>query len=185
MTGRRGLLVAVVAVALGAGLVVLSAGRRWAAATLTAATGARVHVTVAGHDVAGSLPALGLALLALAVAVLATRRWLRRLVGVVVVTLGGVVVGAAVAGRADVGPALAHRAFGVQAPVVHASASAWSVVAVLGGVLAAVGGALTVVLGHRWPGMGARYDAPGDRPRPVDPSAAAWDSLDRGEDPTA
>jgi tryptophan-associated transmembrane protein len=46
--------------------------------------------------------------------------------------------------------------------------------------------------GHRWPRMSARYDrrpapppaAPAGVNKPVD-NRAAWDSLDRGDDPTA
>jgi hypothetical protein len=33
--------------------------------------------------------------------------------------------------------------------------------------------------------MGARYDAPHASARLKDPAVAAWDALDRGDDPTA
>ena len=188
MTGRRGLLAALAGCVAGGALVLLAAGRTWGRASLTAATGAHVSVHVSGRDAESALPALALALLVMAAAVVASRSWLRFFVGLVTVTLGGVVVGLALTSTGDVAAALQRRAFGVPAGAVHASLSAWAIVTAVGGAFAVVAGALTVLRGSRWPGLGARYDAPGGdgetTARRVEPATAAWDALDRGEDPT-
>jgi uncharacterized membrane protein (TIGR02234 family) len=145
-----------------------------------------VHAT--GRDAANALPALGLAVLVMAAAVLASRSWLRVVIGLVTVSLGGIVIAVALRSTHDVAAALQRRAFGVPPGAVHTSLSGWAVVTTIGGVLAAAAGALTVLCGSRWPGLGARYDGPGaDGPaatRAAEPAAAAWDALDRGEDPT-
>jgi uncharacterized membrane protein (TIGR02234 family) len=189
MTGRRGLLIALTGCVVGGALVLLAGGREWGSALVTAETGARSRVGVTGHAAAPALPALGLALLVFAGAIVAAREWLRRLVGLLLVIVGGAVVGMALSSGHDVAAALRRRAFGVQHLVVHGSVSGWAVVAAVGGAVAVLAGALTVVVGARWPAMGARYDAPAARDAvpagngPAEP-AVAWDALDRGDDPT-
>jgi hypothetical protein len=94
-------------------------------------------------------------------------------------------VAVTLSGRSDTSRVLATKAFGLQIHHVHAPANAWWVLALIGGVMGVAGGAAVVLAGSRWPGLGARYDAPA-RPRPApDPEAAAWDALDHGDDPTA
>ena len=187
MTGRRGLLVAMALDVIAGAMVLLASGRTWGHATYVAQAGAHVAVSATGRNAIAALPALGFALLVLAAAVVASRSWLRFAVGLVTVVLGGIVVGAAVTSTDDVEAALQHRAFGVPATAVHASLSGWAVVTAVAGGLAVVAGVMTVFRGSTWPGLGARYDAPSGgepTPRPVEPTTAAWDALDRGEDPT-
>lgn len=192
MTSRRGLLLALAACVLGGALVLLASGRVWASALVLAQSGRRDRVTVTGHAVAPALPALGLALLVFAGAIVAARSWLRRLVGLLLVVVGGTVIGLSLSTRDDVSAALRRGAFGVQHVNVHAPLSGWAVTAAVGGALGVLAGALTVVAGARWPAMGARYDAPASHapsPTPADPAqpeqpAVVWDALDRGEDPT-
>jgi hypothetical protein len=162
-------------------VVLLAGGRTWGSATVVAATGNRQHVSVTGHDVLPALPALGVALLVLAVAVVAARGRVRALVGLVVVVVAGAVIGLAVTSRDDVAAELRHRAFAVTEPI-RPTTGFWAVLATAGGALAAGAGAGTVALGRRWPSLGSRYDAPARRP---DAEASAWDALDRGDDPTA
>ena len=109
---------------------------------------------------------------------LATRGRLRQLLGGLITLLGlAVAVGGGYGLVADLG-AEAHRQ--------------WPALCLLGGLVAAGGGLLTARRGGGWPAMGARYErtartdaagraGPADR-RPGQP--AAWDALDRGEDPT-
>jgi uncharacterized membrane protein (TIGR02234 family) len=188
VTGRRGLLLALGGCVLGGSLVLLAAGRTWGRVGLTGPTGAHLIVQATGRDAVSSLPALGLALLVLAAGILASRSWLRFVVGLVVVTLGGVVIAVAVRSSDDVTAALQRKAFGVPPGAVHVSFSGWAVVAAAGGAVAVAAGALTVLRGTTWPGLGARYDSPDGAgrasARPVEPATAAWDALDRGEDPT-
>jgi uncharacterized membrane protein (TIGR02234 family) len=185
MTARRSPAGAVIGCAAGGLLVLLASGRIWARTTLhEVAGGGTATVTVTGHVVSPALPALGVALLALAAAILAARRWLRRAVGLVIVALGGAAIAVGVTGRGDVSSALEHREVGVQGLVVHASANGWWLVATLGGLLAVLSGALTVLRAADWMAMGAKYDAPNAPKRVQDPAVVAWDALDRGEDPT-
>lgn len=183
MNGRRGLVIAVALVAAGGAVAVATAGRSWAQASLVAATGTSTHATVSGHVVAPALSPLGLAELALAAATVASRGFVRRVVGVLVVAMGSAVVAVAAHGHAALPGALVRRAFAVQPAGVHPDISVWWVVAVSAGVVSALAGALTVALARRWPAMSARYETPAARGR-GDVAAAAWDALDRGEDPT-
>jgi uncharacterized membrane protein (TIGR02234 family) len=181
---RRGLVAALVAGLLGGALALLVAGRRWAAATVTAPTGTRLHVAASGRALAPALPALGVAALALTLAVLAARGPLRRLVGLLLVVVGGATVAVSVAARGAADRVLAERAFGTAVTVVHAPVAGWWLLAVASGLLMTGAGALTVTLGRHWPSMGSRYDAPRSRRTAADPDASAWDALDRGDDPT-
>lgn len=182
MTGRRGLLVAVAGSALAGGLLLLVGGRTWGSAAVETAGAGRVAVSATGSEVAPALPALGVALLVLAVGVFAARSWLRRLVGLAVVVVGGAAIAVAATARDDVAAELTRQAFAATG-VVAPSTSGWAVLAVVAGGLAVVAGALTVLVGAKWPTLGSRYDAPAARPR--DETASAWDALDRGDDPTA
>lgn len=182
MNGRRGLLVVLVA-CIGAGAVVLiAAGRVWRSANLVAATGQRVSAHVTGHTAEPALPALAIALIVMAGAVVAARGWLRRIVGLVTVVVGGALVALAVASRTDAARELRRQAFAVSHATVSPSLSGWAIVTIIGGLTAVVAGAVTVVLGPGWPALGSRYDAPAVRR--TDDLAGEWDALDRGEDPT-
>lgn len=166
-------------------LALIAAGRVWGQVSVRSAAGSRVQAHVTGHDVAGSLAPCAAALLALALFVLAARGWVRRLTGVLGALLGVAIVVAALAGRSDVGKALAGKAFGVQASALHPPMTIWPWVAVIGGLVAAGCGLLTAVIGPRWVGLGRRYDAPGAQQAGSDDDASRWAALDRGEDPTA
>jgi uncharacterized membrane protein (TIGR02234 family) len=184
VTGRARLLQAVLAIAVAGGLVLLSSGREWAHTRVTVPAGSPATLHVTGHNVAPSLPAVGIALLALAAAVLASSGVMRRLVGLVVVVVGAGTLGVAFSAPGDVSSALEKREVGAAGIVVHASANGWWVLVAVGGLVALAAGLLTVARGVSWPGLGAKYDAPTAAPRPKDPAMAAWDALDRGEDPT-
>jgi uncharacterized membrane protein (TIGR02234 family) len=185
VTSRRSPLPAVAGCAAGGLLVLLTSGRQWAHTTVHAVTGSgATSLSVSGHDVEPSLSALGIALLALAVAILASNGLMRRVVGAVVALVAASAVGVGVAGRAHVSSALENGEVGAKGIAVHAAANGWWVVAVLGGLMALAAGLLTVVRSGSWGGMGSKYDAPA-APKPArDPAAVAWDALDRGEDPT-
>jgi uncharacterized membrane protein (TIGR02234 family) len=185
VNGRRSLGLAIAVIAAGGLLVLLSSGRTWSRASQPSRAGSgRVVLAVTGHQVAPSIPALALALLTLAAAVLAARGQLRRVVGVVVVFIGATTMGVALKAPGQVSQALEHREVGATGLAVHGSANGWWVLTLVGGLLATVAGALTVLRGNRWAALGARYDAP-TAPRPTDPAADAWAAMDRGEDPTA
>ena len=187
LRGRRGLLVAVALTVVGGALTLLAAGRTWASVTLTATTGARVVARVTGREVSSAIPAIGVLLLVLTVALVASRGLLRRLVGLLVVATGAALMVVAVTSADDVAAAVRGEAFAVAAPHVDPGLSAWAVLAAVAGGLAVGAGALTVVAGRRWPGLGRRYEPPAapGRPEPTEPDGStAWESLDRGDDPT-
>ena len=146
---------------------------------------ARQHVSVTGRQVSAALAALAVALLALAVAAVAARGLIRRGVAVLGAVVAVIDVVVAVHARGDVGNALAARAFGVAANSLPAHRSGWWILAVVGGGVASVAFGSVAIAGGRWQGMGARYDAPHATARQKDPTVAAWEALDRGDDPTA
>jgi uncharacterized membrane protein (TIGR02234 family) len=162
-----------------------------------------LSAALTGRDVEPLVPALGIVGLAGLVALLATRRWGRPLVGVLLAAAGLALMLRSLphlaTPPADEARALLldqGRATG-EPPggTVTATASpVWPVVAALGGAALLAGGLGAVLRSRRWPGMSARYDAPGPAvsvprdgapsPAPDRPSGEAWEALDRGEDPT-
>jgi uncharacterized membrane protein (TIGR02234 family) len=180
---------AVLCCLLGAALVLVTAGTTWVRAQVADGAGpeavaAPLAVRLSGADLAPAVSGLGLVGLAGVVAIAATRRRGRVLVGLLVL-LAGVTV-AVVAGRIAADPLPAVRAAaqvrqtapGVAADLrdLRRTAALW--LAPCGGALLACGGATVACRGHRWSALSVRYQAPAARP--VD----AWDALDRGEDPT-
>lgn len=182
---RRSYALSLVASLAGAGLACYAVTRTWSI-ELTPRTGMSDLRTVhTGTDLEPFV--LGLAVVALAGtgALLATHGWLRRALGVLLTLAGLGVLAGSIAGRIGLDPGAAggRGAF-------------WPVLSALGGVIAALGGLIAVRDGHRWPRMSSRYErkpvAPAQlkRPKRSDPlqpadHRAAWDALDRGDDPTA
>lgn len=162
---RRELTGTVLLCALGALVELLAAGRVWATVR-----GAVATTGYTGNHVASAVRPLALVALAGAAALLATKRWSRIAVGVLIVMAGaGTAVAAVVA----------------KAPHGAQSLSAWRVVAVVAAVPVVLAGLAAAARGYRWSVMSARYDAPGSqRQRVQDPDVALWDALDRGDDPT-
>jgi len=167
VTTRRGMLAALGLTALGAALVLATAGQpRWSAPGQLSLVGG------------GAPAATALALVALAgvgLLFLLTGR-ARTVIGVLLVLTGAaVVVVDFYSGRGW----FAYSSF-VKSPLdVHRSVWFWLTAA--GGVLLALGGLLVAVWGHRWPGTRRDYVAPTG---PVPPRRDTWTALDRGEDPT-
>jgi LPXTG-motif cell wall-anchored protein len=209
MTDRRGLTVAVLAVAAGAGLVLLGASRVWWVEVVPRPAPLRPEeIAHTGSSLAPLLPALGLVALAGAGGLLATRRAARRLLG----ALLGVVAVAVVV---------------TVAGALRGAGPLWPAACLVGAVLIGVAGGLAVGYGGRWPEMGARYrrnqpdaaragasqgpdgstaggdvgagpsgtatvgavgaTAAGQTGAPASPRLSAaelWDAVDRGDDPT-
>ena len=181
---KRPLLVAVLGSAVAGAVLLVAAGRTWGAATVQANGAARQHVSVTGHAIAASLPALGIALLALAVAMLAASGVMRRIAALLVVVVGGSAIAAAVRAHGDVGSALAARVFASHAASVGGSRSIWWLLAAVAGALAVVAGAIVVVTGGRSAGLDARYDAPEASSVPSAEAVDDWDAIEHGQDPT-
>jgi uncharacterized membrane protein (TIGR02234 family) len=202
-TGRRELTTAVLGAAVAGALALVSGGQAWAAVTAERqAPLSPVVAVLSGADAAPLVPAMGLVLLAAAVALLAVRSVGRVVVGLLMAVAGGVLAWSGV--RALTGTLDAAVA-GIPAGGTTTDVTAvWPVLAAVAGVLGAATGLLVVLRGRSWPGMGRRYGrgtgAPAaDTPAADTPAAAtpartetdedraqsAWKALDRGEDPTA
>ena len=183
MSSRRGLTTAVLLCLVGAFVVLVAAGRAWVSVEVDAGplvegrTDART-----GTAVATGVSALGLVGLAGVVALAATRRAGRTVVGLVLLATGAGVVAAVL--TADL--SLADQPFAGETGDVSLEITAWSSVTAVGGVLLLAAGGLTVARGRSWPVLGQRYEAPaGTAPAPQQPTERSlWEALDRGEDPT-
>ena len=189
MSSRRGLTTAVLLCLLGAFVVLVAAGRPWVSVEVPAGPLADARTDVhTGTELVPGLSALGLLGLAGVVALAATRRIGRVLVGVVLVATGGGVVASVLSAY---GTALAEE-LPDQPTDAAATLSVWSVLTLLGGVLLVAAGVLTVARGRTWAELGQRYEAPAgaapqtptEQPTEQPTERSLWEALDRGEDPT-
>ena len=181
---KRGLFVTVVTTAVAGALLLLASGRTWGAATVTASGAARQHVSVTGHDVAPALSAIGIALLAMSVALLAARGPLRRIGGLIVVAIGAAALAGGFRARGDVGHKLASKVFASSAQSVGGSRPAWWLMVVIAAALAVIAGAATTIGAGRRGGLSARYEAPATSARSERPPADDWEAIEQGQDPT-
>lgn len=173
--GVRGRRLAVLLCAAGAGLALFAATRVWVVeVTARPAPLPELRHARSGADLLPWLSPLAVVALAGTGAVLATRAVARRVVGALLLLVNLALVGGG--------------AYGVRLADTGEPRVLWPVLCAVGGLLAAVGGVLVVLRGRDWPGIGPRYDgaARGGAARALaaDGTAAVWDALDRGEDPT-
>jgi uncharacterized membrane protein (TIGR02234 family) len=181
------------AAALAGALALSAGGQSWASVTAVRHPPLPpVTVAALGSDAAPLVPAAGLVLLAAAVALLAVRGPGRVVVGLLMALAGGVlawsglrVLFGGLTSAAVALPGLGRT--GDTGVVVHV-ARTWPVLALLAGVLGVAAGVATVLRGRGWPGMGRRYERDAGAVLPPrtdeDRAQAAWQALDRGEDPT-
>jgi uncharacterized membrane protein (TIGR02234 family) len=191
VSARRELSAAVLLCLVGACVVLVGAGRAWTTVELPAGplAGARTANSTGGELVPG-VRALGLVGLAGVVALAATRRTGRTVVGVVLLFTGVGVVAAVLA--PDLSAAALRDAGGATAGASGTvTTTGWPWLAGAGGVLLAAAGGLTALRGRSWPGLGQRYEAPaqsgaaaGHREPVAATERGLWEALDRGEDPT-
>jgi uncharacterized membrane protein (TIGR02234 family) len=184
---------ALLAGAVGAGLILLAMRAQWAQAVFTPQKPLTAEVVdVSGTDLVPLAEALALAALAGLIAVIATRGVARRIVGALL-ALFGAGAGAAVltavtaatvvsvaAGKvaSPESAALSGTAAGsttsgssgsgavvVSGSTGHAimSGAPWQAVVIVGALLIFAAGLATALRGQDWPVMSARYDAPGAR----------------------
>jgi uncharacterized membrane protein (TIGR02234 family) len=182
MTPGRRLAYTVLLCAAGAGLAVYGVTRTWSEIVTVRPGLSSLRDTRTGADLEPWVIGLALVALAGAGALPATRGLARRVLGGLLALVGIGVAAGAVAGRA-----------GLNVGSAGSGATVWPVVCVLGGLLILLGGLSAARSGHEWPAMGARYErraaaaataVDADVDQRVD-TRAAWDALDRGDDPTA
>lgn len=181
MTPPRRLAATVLLCAAGAGLAVYGVTRTWSEIVTPRPGLSSLRETHTGADSAPWVIGLALVALAGAGALLATRGLVRRVLGGLLAVAGLGVAAGAIAGRA-----------GLDVGVAGSGAAVWPVACVLGGLLIVLGGLWAARSGHEWPAMGARYERGAVAAPVTDPEVnqrvdtrAAWDALDRGDDPTA
>ena len=167
MNPRREVAAVVIAVIVGAGLVLLAAAQVWVVETQPRpAPLPPVEVRRTGAALVPAVPALALVALAGAGALIATRGIARTAVGALL----------ALAGLGELILLAGHLGSG------------WVMLGLAGALLVAIGGAATLWHGGRWPAMGSRYTRAPSGPAEATGAAAGetaiWDALDRGEDPT-
>lgn len=193
-SARSGLVLAVVGCAVAGAIVLFAAGRRWVRYVVVG--GGHASGGPTGHDVAAGSSALGLVLLAAVVALPATRSWLRRAVGFLVVAAGAGAIALAADVLADpAGAASGSRYVGVSSfsadPTLRTQATGWPWVDVCAGVLSLAAGGFAMLRSGGWPAMGRRYESGGRSAGPRQPASGSssdassmWDRLDEGDDPT-
>jgi hypothetical protein len=172
---RRELTLAVLLAVLGSALALFAASRNWVVIeTRRPAPLPPVRETISGRDSVPWAAAMAFVGLAGGIALLATKRLGRLVVGLVVALAGAIMVAGGIAGWSTSG------ADYEQVTVTEL----WPAASIVGGLAALAAGALAVARGRRWAEMGAKYDAPGAA-KVAEDDAGIWDALDRGEDPTA
>ncbi len=202
---RREYGLALLAGAVGAGLILLAVKQRWAQAVFTPPKPLTAQVVdVSGADLVPLAGALAVAALAGLAAVIATRGVLRRAAGVLLV-LFGAGAGAAVTTTVTAASVVSVAASRIASPESAAASGAvgsttsgsqggsavvvagaaghavmsgapWRAAVLAGALLVFLAGLATVLRGSRWPVMSARYDLPGRR----GPRQAASAPGDRG-----
>ncbi len=199
---RRARLFSVLAAILGGGLAVIGSTQPWLEVVLR--DGAQDPLPVPGTAALPLVTPLGLAALALGLALSIVGRALRYVFGVLGVVIGGVLVWQSLRIALTTPPesvvtvvADATGLSGVAAVgelVSRISATAWPWLAAVGAALVLVGGLLTLVTAASWRRTDRRYrtdaaaqldSAPGSRPHDAHDPIDSWDDLSRGADPTA
>ncbi|MCK9932216.1 Trp biosynthesis-associated membrane protein [Frankia sp. Mgl5] len=188
---RRERALAMVACLVGSAVVLFSASATWVSAQVQAGTGGQASAVAAplpvkwsGESLAPAATALALLGLAATLAIIATRRVGRTLVGVLLagagvaifLIVGGIALDpmAAVRGTDEV-----RALVPIGDPTIldlSRTVAPW--LASFGGLVLAITGAVVVARAGTWPAMSGRYQARAAAP------ADAWDAIERGQDPT-
>jgi uncharacterized membrane protein (TIGR02234 family) len=178
---RRSYALTLLACLAGAALAVYAVTRTWSVLLTPRPGMSDLRVARTGTDVEPWVTGLALVALAGTGALLATSGWVRRALGGLLALAGVGVVAGAVLGRVGLDPGAAS------------GGTLWPILCAAGGAIIAAGGVTAARRGHRWPRMSARYDrkpalataAPAARATDPADTRAAWDALDRGDDPTS
>jgi uncharacterized membrane protein (TIGR02234 family) len=179
---------------LGAVGMTVGVARPWAAATAHQRGVPPIEASVTGADLVPLAGALGVVVLAAFGAVIATRGWVRRGLGVLI-AIASVVVLVCALHPAGAGQALEEGLSnkGWTGGDYTTSTPAWRWVVLAASFVCAFAGAAVARLGGRWSTMGKEYDVPATTQRPQDSTAASgdamseaevWREIDQGRDPT-
>jgi uncharacterized membrane protein (TIGR02234 family) len=154
---------------------------------------------VSGRTIDAAPTALALVALAGAVAVIATRGIVRRVIGAVITVAGAGVVWRAIVAASAVDVARARDLVRDKHPSAASTTAVpsvtthavWPILTVVCGCVVLLAGVLVAAFGGRWTGMSIRYESPAAQADPEEAArrraradAAMWTALDRGDDPT-
>ena len=192
---NRSRALAVIGLLVGSGIALMSYLPVWVSYRSSANGLPSVSVELTGRQLVPTAAALALVALAGSVVVWALRGWWVRLAGalLVIATWVMVVDPLRLARHPLVFVAAADASRTGQSSVgvfanVPIDVRLWWLVASCGGLIAFAAALLVLFHRGRWQGMSARYsrtNASADiEPRQARTGAAAWDALDRGDDPT-
>lgn len=172
--------------------------RPWYEASATVKNLPRLEAAASGTDLVPVAGALGVVLVASFGAVVATRGWLRRGLGLLIV-LGAAVVLVSTARLSTTDEVLRAglSARGWSGGAYDTSATPWRLLVLVGSAGCLAAGAAVARFGAQWPTMGQRYDAPAPAADSLAPSEGSaveadrsltqeqlWRALDQGRDPT-
>jgi uncharacterized membrane protein (TIGR02234 family) len=187
VTARRLYVPAVLALLALGGLAFFAASRTWMSMPIHTPGLPPDRVTASGSDAYPLVPALAIVVAAAALAVIASRGWIRRAVGVLIVAAS---FGAALSmldGNHAIESALGDAV--AKSPAYTESTSTgdpvwteWDLVTLAAFALAALVGVTVVVLADHWPTMGSRYEAPAAKAEMTE--GDLWSAMDEGRDPT-
>ncbi|MET0590263.1 MAG: Trp biosynthesis-associated membrane protein [Naasia sp.] len=193
-SGRRAKLLALLALVVTAGAVLIGGNLVWFTARVDGGS-----VEVVGQSAAPALSGLALASLALAGALSLAPVVLRLVLGGLQVALSALVFAAALPALTDPAGRVAPRVTEVtgidgdgpvRALLLGIDSTPWPMVVLIMAGLGAAAGVWILVTGRSWPVPGRRYAAGTDpeKPRSDAPEERTredeWDALTRGEDPT-
>lgn len=206
-SGRTAYPLVLVTGLLAATAVTAGASKPWVEATAMQPDLPTIEASVEGTRLAPLAGAMGWVLLAAFGAVVATRGWARRAIGVVIVTAAVVVFVTAMRPGDEtqtVREALSARGWSGGDYVTQTQGWRWLVAG--GAALSLLAGSAVIGVGSAWATMGSRYDAPvvpstgspahpqidAGPPASVDTGATraaltdadVWRALDQGHDPT-
>ncbi len=181
----------------GALAVTVGVAKAWVTATARVPGLPTIEVGVTGADLAPLAGALGVVVLAGFGAVIATRGWARRVVGILIVAAAAVVLVTAIHPPGATG-ALEDglSAKGWSSGAYSTGTVGWRWVSLAGALISMGAGAAISRYASRWATMGQEYDAPtreGTAASGPDAEAAdmaelseadVWREIDQGRDPT-
>lgn len=177
-SSRRPLWMIIIGLLAGAGLLWASSKLAWAwSVEVTPLHGKVVDARDGGSQAPALIPLALLSIAAIAAA-LATRGWVRRVVGALVVLAGLGMIAVAFTQLAGVFGTHPNGYPLSQVILAH-------VLPVLAGLLVGWAGSLIVRGAKSLPGLGANYETPAGGKRKRDPDDELWLALSEGEDPTA
>ncbi len=199
---RRSRMLAVLAAVVGGGLAVIGATQPWLEATLR--DGAQAVLPVPGTEALPLVTPLGLAALALGLALSIVGTVLRYVFGVIGVLIGAALLAeslrialtappeAVVGVVADTTGLAGVEAVGTLVSAI--TVTAWPWITAIGALVVCAGGVLTLVTARSWRSTARRYRSDpavearrpgGSRPHDSHDPIDSWDDLSRGSDPTA